>query len=449
MDSIEYLIAAIEESIVAQTGKALIFIQKAILKETLSEQKQTYAEIAQKCNYSESYIKKVAAPQLWRLLSLVLNEKVNKYNCRLLLEEKLKNLSSIDNCQTLRTHSQFILEFPEGQVPLNSPFYIERANLESTCDREITKPGALLHIQSPRKMGKTSLATRIINNASDREFQTVYLNLERVDTVIFSSIKQVLRWLCANVTQQLGIEPKLNDYWDDDLGALISCTIYFEEYLLKQLSQPLLLVLDEVERVFKQPNITHDFLALLRNWHEKSKDLTAWQQLRLVIINSTDVYLSLKTNQSPFDLGLTINLPPFSSAEIEDLAKQHRIELNSGELELLSEVTGGFPYLVRLVLYEIVKKNLTFQTFLKEKITETEIFNNQIHYLLWNLQQHPNLWSSFQQVLKSPTNLETELAFKLASLGLVNIEGNKATVSCGLYQKYFQAYLVSFIAIFQ
>jgi transcription termination factor NusB len=436
MDSIEYLIAVIEKSIVAQTGKPLTFIQKAILRESLSEQKQTYAEIAQKCNYSEGYIKKVAAPQLWRLLSQVLNEKVNKYNCRLLLKQKLKNVSSVDNCQTLRTYPQFTLEFPEGHVPLNSPFYVERANLESSCDQEIAKPGAFLHIQAPRKMGKTSLATRIITNGRDRGFQTVYLNLEQVDRIIFSSIKQVCRWFCASVTQQLGIKTRLDDYWNDDMGALSSCTIYFQEYLLKQLSHPLLLILDEVEQIFQQPNITHDFLALLRSWHERSKDITLWQKLRLVIVNSTDVYLSLKINQSPFNVGLNINLPPFSLTEIEYLALQHRIELDSWELQQLREVTGGFPYLLRLVLYEIIKRNITFKTFLKERINETEIFNNQLHYLLWNLQKYQNLWSSFQQVLKSPINLETELAFKLASLGLVNLEGNKATVSCGLYQKY-------------
>ena len=91
MDSIEELTIKIEQQIVAQTGKHLIFIQKAILQAVLSEQKQTYAEIAQKFNYSENYIKKVIAPQLWRLLSQTLDEKVNKNNCRGLLEQKFNN----------------------------------------------------------------------------------------------------------------------------------------------------------------------------------------------------------------------------------------------------------------------------------------------------------------------------------------------------------------------
>ncbi|HEY9772164.1 MAG TPA: AAA-like domain-containing protein [Coleofasciculaceae cyanobacterium] len=62
---------------------------------------------------------------------------------------------------------------------------------------------------------------------------------------------------------------------------------------------------------------------------------------------------------------------------------------------------------------------------------------------MWNLQHYPHLRSGFQKVLKSPTNLKPELAFKLVSLGLVNVERDKATVSCGLYLKYFSLTMVS------
>ncbi len=380
MDNIEDMIAVIEQSITVQTEKPLISIQKAILRESLSQPKQTYAQIAQKFNYSEGYIKKVAAPQLWRLLSQVLAEKVNKYNCRTLLEQKLKNRSFINNCHCSIASGQLTLEFPEGHVPLNSHFYIERTGLESTCYQKIVQPGAFLHIKAPRKMGKTSLATRIIAYGTACSFQTVYLTLEQAEMAIFSSISKFLRWFCFNVTKELGIEPKLDNYWDEDLGVLMSCTIYFQEYLLKQLRHPLLLVIDEVERVFEQPNITHDFLALLHSWHEKGKDITLWQKLRLVIVNSTDIYLSQKTNQSPFNAGgLTVNVPPFSNQEIEDLAQRHQIKLNTCEREQLIELTGGFPYLVRLALYESVKQNIPLKTLLETATTETGIFHQQLH----------------------------------------------------------------------
>ena len=437
MNTIEEILARSEELILTCSGKPLNFIQKVILQETLLQPKLTYAQIAQKFHYSEGYIKKVAAPKLWRLLSQAVEEKVTKYNCLTLLEQKLKNRSSSPNYPCMRKSQQLTLEFPEGQVPLNSHFYIERAGLESTCYQKIVQPGAFLHIKAPRKMGKTSLATRIVAYGTAHGLQTIYLSLEQVETVILSSISKFIRWFCANVTQQLGIEPKLNNYWDEDLGVLMSCTIYFQEYVLKQLSNPTILILDEVERVFEQPNIAHDFLALLQCWHEKSKDIALWRQLRLIMVNSTDFYLSLKTNHSLFNVGMTIELPSFTQKEVEDLARCHHLKLTVAELEQLIELTGGFPYLVRLTLYEIVQRNLSLETLRKEGITETGVFSNHLHHIFYNLQQNRDLRLGFQQVLNSPTSLDPQLSSKLESLGLVKLENNKAKVSCGLYQNYF------------
>ena len=441
MDSIEDIIAATEQLIVDRRGKPLIFIQKAILKESLLEEKPTYAAIAQKYNYSEGYIKKVAAPQLWQLLSQILEDKVNKYNCRILLEQKLAERSLIANHSSCNESPQFAIEFPEGHVPLNSRFYIARANLESTCYREISQPGAFLRLKAPRKMGKTSLATRIMAYGNTQNYKTAYLSLEQVETEIFSSIGKFLRWLCVNIARQWGIASKLDEYWDEDMGALVSCSIYLQNYLLKQLSHPGILILDEVDRVFEYPNIAHDLLALLRGWHEKSKDLLLWQKLRLVIVNSTDAYLSLNTNRSPFNVGLTVDLPFFSRKEIADLIQRHQLKIDNWEIEELVKLTGGHPYLLRLALYESFKQNISLKTLLQETTDTTKIFDRQLHYLLWNLKCDRDLWSNFQQVLKSSTKLEPEAEFKLASLGLVTLNDNEAKVSCGLYQNYFSQHL--------
>jgi hypothetical protein len=49
------------------------------------------------------------------------------------------------------------LEEPEGQVPLESAFYVERPPIESDCYETIIRPGALIRVKAPRQMGKSSL----------------------------------------------------------------------------------------------------------------------------------------------------------------------------------------------------------------------------------------------------------------------------------------------------
>ncbi len=94
-----------------------------------------------------------------------------------------------------------------------------------------------------------------------------------------------MRWFCASIARRLKLPNKLKDYWDAEIfGAKDNCTAYFEEYLLPNLSSPLVLGLDEVDMVFEHPNIAADFMGLLRAWHESAKVDDLWKQLRLVVV---------------------------------------------------------------------------------------------------------------------------------------------------------------------
>ena len=67
------------------------------------------------------------------------------------------------------------------------------------------------------------------------------------------------------------------------------------------------------------------------------------------------------------------------------------------------------------------------------------IYGDRLQEQLGNLQQQPELLASFIGVVKSSTPVELDVveAFKLESMGLVNLQGNLATVSCELYRQYF------------
>nr|WP_038088745.1 AAA-like domain-containing protein [Tolypothrix bouteillei] len=103
---------------------------------------------------------------------------------------------------------------------------------------------------------------------------------------MFASSDRFLRWFCTNVTQQLGLESRLNDYWEEDMGALINSTIYFQGYLLKELSHPMVLALDDIDQLFEYPEVSSDFFVLLRSWYEETKDISVWQKLRIGIAHA-------------------------------------------------------------------------------------------------------------------------------------------------------------------
>ena len=154
-------------------------------------------------------------------------------------------------------------------MDLASLYYVERAPVEANCYETILQPGAL--IKAPRQMGKTSLMSRILRHGDEHKCLTVPLSFQLADAAIFSDLDKFLRWFCASVGRRLRLPNKLNDDWNDIFGSKDNCTAYFEEYLLPEISAPLVLGLDEVDMVFEHPNIAADFMGLLRAWHESAK----------------------------------------------------------------------------------------------------------------------------------------------------------------------------------
>ena len=457
MTSIEEVIILIDKLIQQQRGNSLSYIQKVVLKASLNQPKKNYAQIAHEYNYSEKYIKHLVAPQLWKLLSETIGAKINSTNISKQINDFLENKLSLNRQDILaennslrlestahlfseKTQNKCTLEEPEGQVPLNSSLYINRGSLESTCYQKILEPGAFIRITAPRKMGKTSLMARILQYGTAQFYHTVHLDLNQVESQLFTSTDKFTRWFCTNIIYQLNLESDLDHYWDEELGALVSCTIAFQECILKKLDSPLILAVDEINQLFEYPKLTRDFLSLLRYWYEKSKDIKTWQNLRLIIVNSTNIYVYLKSNCSPFNIGCVIELPNFNDQEIINLIQCHKIKLTDLEIKKLIKLTGGFPYLVRLALYQIRRQNLSLDSLFSNATTNTGIYAKHLQEQLWQLKQNPYLFIAFLKVITAtaPIQLDTEMAFKLKSLGLVHLQDNQARVSCDLYQEYFK-----------
>ena len=83
---------------------------------------------------------------------------------------------------------------------------------------------------------------------------------------------------------------------------------------------PLVLYLDDVDALFPYPEVYEDFFGLLRSWYEKARSRPNWKKLRLAIAHSTDVYIRLNINRSPFNVGLAIELPELTREQVQELA---------------------------------------------------------------------------------------------------------------------------------
>lgn len=333
-------------------------------------------------------------------------------------------------------------EIPEGQVEIASQFYIERLPIEARCYETITQPGALIRIKAPRQMGKTSLMARILHHAEQQGGKAIALSFQLANKRVFANSDTFLQWFCASVGQELGMLDRLTTCWElaEIIGSNQCCKAFFDRYLLPEIPTFLTLGLDEVDRVFESPEIADDFFGLLRALHEEAKRRDIWKKFRLIVVHSTEVYIPLDINKSPFNVGLPIELPEFNLQQVQELAIRHGLEWHRDRVEKLMVLVGGHPYLVRLAMYHIARQDVSLEQVVVEGATEAGIYSDHLRRHLWNLEKYPELLAAMQEVVRSEggVRLRSELAFKLNSMGLVKLDGNNCTPRCSLYAQYFR-----------
>ena len=105
----------------------------------------------------------------------------------------------------------------------------------------------------------------------------------------------------------------------------------------------IVLAIEEADCLFDYPSLAQGFFSMLRGWHEEAKNLDCWQLLRLVVVHSTEVYIPLDIHQSPFNVGLPIQLPSFSTEHIQDLAVQYGLSSVTTLTPSLLSLVGAIP----------------------------------------------------------------------------------------------------------
>jgi hypothetical protein len=262
--------------------------------------------------------------------------------------------------------------------------------------------------------------------------------------------------------------------------------------LLPQCKQPLVLALDEVDAVFQYPEVAGDFFAVLRAWYEEAKNSDVWQNLRLVLVHSTDVYVPLNLNQSPLNVGLPIELPEFDTEQVQELAQRHGLIQASAQTSLhnvpqptlqpavsqgkatslylensdhrsdsltlmpsdqpeaikqVMALVGGHPYLVRVALYHLACHQISLEKFLSLAATDIGPYGSHLRRLLATLEQLPELVIALTSLLTSSdsTQLSSAVVFQLSRMGLVHLQDGQIKLRCELYRQYFSRRLGAWI----
>ncbi len=330
------------------------------------------------------------------------------------------------------------LEIPLGVVRPNSPFYIERP-ADEQLRRQVLGAGTLTTIRAGRQAGKTSLLMRGVQIAKQDKRPVAYLDFQTVEAEYRKTLESLLRHLADKIAYQLKIEShRIGDTWQSSSGAPDKFSRFLEIEVLEQAKAPILLAIDEADQLLDAPYKT-DFFGLVRAWDSLRAYDERWAKLNVAMVISTHPFLLIEnTNQSPFNVGLRIELQDFTEAQVSDLNHRHGDPVASEEMPAMMDLLGGHPYLVRQALYTLVDQKLTWDELAKAAVGQQGPFGQHLRFYRNELKQRPELVRAMQQVIAQRRPIEEKALYRLVAAGLVKEVENNYVCRCGLYEAYFR-----------
>ncbi|MCT7954839.1 AAA-like domain-containing protein [Laspinema palackyanum] len=351
-----------------------------------------------------------------------------------------------------------------GSLPEFSPTYVMRK-----ADHELyekLKSSEFCYILNSRQMGKSSLLVRTVHRLTADGVACATIDISDIGSKQIS-LEQWYGGVAYKLTSNFNLLDALEfmTWWQDResispvhrLGELI------ETVLLRQVSQRIVIFIDEIDSVLSVNESLEDFFALIRSCYNKRSQNPNYDRLTFALLGvATPSDLISDRTRTPFNIGHGIDLSGFQHDEIQPLVAG-LTDTVANPQEVLHQIlhwTGGQPFLTQK-LCQLVRETgkispeflpqLGNETEWMERFIKTEIIHNwesrdePAHLrtvrdrLLRNPQRASRLLGCYQQLLQleaipaddSPEQTELRLS------GLVRFKDGKLIVSNPIYAAIF------------
>lgn len=345
-----------------------------------------------------------------------------------------------------------------GSLGSEHPSYVGRE-----ADQELyegLKKGDFCYVLNPRQTGKSSLALQVGEKLKNENFRCVFIDLTKFGKD-YDNLEDWCRTIFYELVKafELGIDRK--SWWDQraEQSAIQRLTEFFDDVLLKKVSEPIVIFLDEIDTVLSLNFAVDDFFSWIRSCHNKRAENPDYPRLCLLGVANPYDLISDK-NRTPFNIGKPIKLAGFQFKETKSLVMGLENKV-SNPLKVLEEIlswTGGQPFLTQKLCQIVATTDLRDvseqeERFWVESLVKEKIINN------WESQDHPqhlrtirdrleknkseerNLLKLYQLILQNrkyetdQNNTRNEIKLELS--GLVVKENNSLKVYNPIYERVF------------
>lgn len=311
------------------------------------------------------------------------------------------------------------LQPPEAQY--DRSWYISRPLEEREALEKLNTPGIPAILWGPEKFGKTWLQSFLRDSIreQDPDSTIIPINLWAFDSFSLSSLENFIQAIANHLIDAIGgSEQWLAEIFGGFGSPNLKLTRLIERRILPAVPGRLILAIDRADAVYGSP-FQDDFFSLLRSWAENSRE--PWPRLRLLLAVSTPpAELSQRITVSPFNLAPPVQMRDLSPAQVQNVARLHRVAWGDSEVERAMHLVGGHPYLIRLLIHRAASETVPLEGMLDEHHPSGSVFDHYLERCRSRLEKEPPLYEALRRLAKGQAGPADAPALpKLQSMGLV------------------------------